>query len=1277
MGTLTTAIQEDDAQAIEQALTPDSLENPIDDQGLTPLGYAVEHQRPGSVALLLTQGADPMRLDASGKTPLLRALEGGRETAELVLDAIVERGLINGDCRRVIMRVLMGRWVESEDRRACLDPLGIDRKRQAALFDQFDRYESKRRAVALVERLRAFCGAYVEMAAGLSGVPDAPDTETLFGFLMHESDAEPVTAWLLALKARIEAGARPDFAWQDYRPLLAEVRNLDADQRTGEVYARWVMLEAPFFSIEALVAGRIAAEVPVNVDTQAKAITRAARAGLFDLRVWILTIVSGIDFEEGADADNPWLALVDEQTRTFMLEHPRRLRNDAFQYLAGVMDLLGSAFDGFAGFVAALTPSQRVAFAAHHLSACKGQPGGWLAMARVLASEGLLPAQLPARGDSASWDGMADWLIAEVGSDLTLELLERIGADGARRCYRWSDSAQGQVQARVLSHWVEAHPDGVDRLRAAHLCLVGDRGLLRRLILDSRCDSELQEVAIANLGWQLDGLAPDEELLALRRADCLRIWCDQPSILPDEWMDWFWAHRVAGDERALLLKAFSQAASVTEDEEDEEGGALAEVAGPALDRLRDWYLQDPALSDRAFSTIEEVDWRVANAAWDWLGPASRRAVLNALASELDGAGDYRLNHWLNQPSVVALLDRGMADDPAPLLAQRDAARWALLHLCEAGFEASLPQLQALASQKTVLPHAAKGLARISPGRLRDAGLLSDSRKAVRDLALRGLCERSDADAAPVLEDCLGERASRWTDIQRGHILDRLEHFGRDVSDLDPLMGADLAAFEAQALKGLKGKRSDALERLWNPRIEDLDLPFSRDALHWSCMLVRDEEWGQMPRGVRQLWALLGAEQRAELASRLVDAWGQGAADNKDRWVLRLASAFGDDRLVPQLKELVALWNKKHYQRAGWVVGTLGELDTTYALFTLDEIRKTGKYRDVVRGDAYQALRRAAERRGLPLQELYDELVPTLDMGPDGLVLDVGPYVYRALLMPDLSLRVIHGGTGKQSKSLPKAKKDEDPALRAVAESRFALLKKNVKPVVQQLGPRLEEAFDCGKSWSTGRWQQLFLEHPILLLVGKSLIWSGTTAQGVQSFRISEDGSLIDREDEPVVLTEGEVRLWHPLESTEAEIAGWRDHFADYELTPFIVQTEAPVHGLEDEERASLSLSRFSGAKAPWGNVKRLMTKWDYRVADQDGTHIFGYTHGYPLSRIRVEIGMQECQISMSFDEDCILGDLEFRRMGEERGSSNLLALGEVPPRLVATVIEKLRILTKS
>ncbi|NEX22576.1 DUF4132 domain-containing protein [Thiorhodococcus mannitoliphagus] len=1271
METLTTAIQQDDTQAIKRALTSETLETPIDGQGMTPLAYAVEHQRPSAVALLLAKGADPMCLDASGKTPLLRALQGGRQTAELLLDAIVARGLIDDACRRLIMRVLMGRWVEDEDSRPCLDPLGIDRKTQGALFDQFDRHAAKLQAIAIAERLRAFCGAYVEMAAGLS--PDTPDTETLFGFLMHDRDAEPVTAWLLALKARIAAGSRPDFAWQDYRPLLSEVRNLGEDQRTGEVYARWVMLEAPFFSIEALVAERIAAEVAINLDTQARAITRAARAGLFDLRGWILTIASGIDCAEGVDADNPWLALGDERTRAFMLEHPARLRNDAVEHLASVMDLLGSAFDDPADFVAALTPSQRAALAAHHLSAFKGQPGGWLAMARVLARDGLLPARLPARDDTVSWDGMADWLIAEVGSDLTLELLERIGADGARHRYRWSDSVQGQVQARVLSHWIEAHPDAVDRLRAAHLCLVGDRALLRRLILDSRCDSELQEAAIANLGWQLHGLAPDEELLASRRADCQRIWCEQSSILPDDWMDWFWAHRVAGDERALLIKAFSQAAKVTESEEE----GLAEVAGPAFDRLRDWYLQDPALSDRAFSAIEEVDWRVANAAWDWLGPASRRAVLNALASELDGAGDYRLNHWLNQPSVVALLDRGMADDPAPLLAQRDAARWALRHLCEAGFEASLPQLQALASQKTVLPHAAKGLARISPGRLRDAGLLSDSRKAVRDLALRGLCERDDADAAPVLEDCLGERASRWTDIQRGHILDRLEHFGRDVSDLDPLMGADLAAFEAQALKGLKGKRSDALERLWNPRIEDLDLPFSRDALHWSCMLARDEEWGRMPRGVRQLWALLSSEQRAELASRLVDAWGQGAADNKDRWVLRLAGAFGDDRLVPQLKELVALWNKKHYQRAAWVVGTLGELDTTYALFTLDEIRKTGKYRDVVRGDAYQALKAAAERRDLPIQELYDELVPTLDMGPDGLVLDVGPYVYRALLMPDLSLRVIHGVTGKQSKSLPKAKKDEDPALRAVAESRFALLKKNVKPVVQQLGPRLEEAFDCGKSWSTGRWRQLFLEHPILLLVGKSLIWSGTTARGVQSFRISEDGSLIDREDEPVVLAEGEVRLWHPLESTDAEIAGWRDHFADYELTPFIVQTEAPVHGLEDEERASLSLSRFSGAKAPWGNVKRLMTKWDYGVADQDGVHIFGYSHGYPLSRIRVEIGMQECQISMSFDEDSILGDLEFRRMGEDRGSSNLLALGEVPPRLVAAVIEKLRILTKS
>ncbi|MCB1805860.1 MAG: DUF4132 domain-containing protein, partial [Candidatus Competibacteraceae bacterium] len=83
--------------------------------------------------------------------------------------------------------------------------------------------------------------------------------------------------------------------------------------------------------------------------------------------------------------------------------------------------------------------------------------------------------------------------------------------------------------------------------------------------------------------------------------------------------------------------------------------------------------------------------------------------------------------------------------------------------------------------------------------------------------------------------------------------------------------------------------------------------------------------------------------------------------------------------------------------------------------------------------------------------------------------------------------------------------------RAVAESRFKFLRSSLKKVAKQQANRLREALICGRSWPYARWRVLFLEHPLLSILGQGLIWQRYDADGKAqaSFRISEDRSLID------------------------------------------------------------------------------------------------------------------------------------------------------------------------
>ena len=194
-----------------------------------------------------------------------------------------------------------------------------------------------------------------------------------------------------------------------------------------------------------------------------------------------------------------------------------------------------------------------------------------------------------------------------------------------------------------------------------------------------------------------------------------------------------------------------------------------------------------------------------------------------------------------------------------------------------------------------------------------------------------------------------------------------------------------------------------------------------------------------------------------------------------------------------------------------------------------------------------------------MPELLDELTPDFGLA-EGLVLEVGELRYRALLQGDLSLRVVNEGTGKASKSLPALKNEQDRAAWEAASARLKTLSASLKNVLKQQGPRLQAALVSGKSWPLECSQRLFLAHPLLRVVGRSLIWSAHdgAGQATTSFRIAEDLSLVDVEDQPVELpTGGTISLWHPVMAQPGEAEAWRAYLADYELDPIVEQIDAP------------------------------------------------------------------------------------------------------------------------
>ncbi|MNQ24336.1 hypothetical protein D3C85_375310 [compost metagenome] len=406
----------------------------------------------------------------------------------------------------------------------------------------------------------------------------------------------------------------------------------------------------------------------------------------------------------------------------------------------------------------------------------------------------------------------------------------------------------------------------------------------------------------------------------------------------------------------------------------------------------------------------------------------------------------------------------------------------------------------------------------------------------------------------------------------------------------------------------------------SPELLALCAPLSEHAARVLLHLAATAEEG-LPPLVDKLMAPIAAENRARLALALAEVWIASNGDPKLRWALKLLPGNADDRVVDQLVAAINAWNKPRLQRAAAATEQLGEVDTLYALLRVQEIAESRKLKDMVVSSARQALRAAARRRQMSVPELFDELTPDFGLG-EGLTLTVGPNAYRVELQGDLSLRVVND-KGKAAKSIPAVK---DVALKPEWEAASAKLKglaSNLKTVVKQQAPRMYAALVTGKRWPLARWQRLFVQHPLLRIVGRSLIWRAEEAPELarSSFRLAEDFSLVDVEDEVLGLPEGcSVSLWHPATAEASELEAWQAYFADYEMEPMVDQLGAcaelpPAELFKDEQ-----LLAPPGLVVAQEQLAGLAKKWGYRPGPVgDGPSINEHTWRLPALELSIEL----------------------------------------------------------
>ncbi|URM94209.1 DUF4132 domain-containing protein [Actinomadura madurae] len=341
----------------------------------------------------------------------------------------------------------------------------------------------------------------------------------------------------------------------------------------------------------------------------------------------------------------------------------------------------------------------------------------------------------------------------------------------------------------------------------------------------------------------------------------------------------------------------------------------------------------------------------------------------------------------------------------------------------------------------------------------------------------------------------------------------------------------------------------------------------------------------------------GREALAEFSRALFAAWLEAGLPGRSGFVLSMLGRFGDEETVRLLAPHIRRWPGESggYGRAVHGLGVLAEIGGDVALTHISGIARKSKYKGL-RAEAERRLEAVAKRERLTPDQLADRLVPRFGLDSAGtLTLDYGPR--RFVVGFDEQLRpTVADENGRPRTSLPKPGAKDDPDLAPAAHKRFAELKKDVRAVASGEVARLESSMVMGRAWTRAEFAEFLVGHPLMWHLARRLVW----LSGDRAFRIAEDRTFADLDDDAVELPEAAtVQIAHPLRLGDS-LGGWSELFADYEILQPFPQLGRPVRTLADGEGADGRLERFEGLTVPTGKILGLTRMGWRRGAPQDG-----------------------------------------------------------------------------
>lgn len=261
----------------------------------------------------------------------------------------------------------------------------------------------------------------------------------------------------------------------------------------------------------------------------------------------------------------------------------------------------------------------------------------------------------------------------------------------------------------------------------------------------------------------------------------------------------------------------------------------------------------------------------------------------------------------------------------------------------------------------------------------------------------------------------------------------------------------------------------------------------------------------------------------------------------------------------------------------------------------------------------KALTATAQRLGLPREDVEEIAAPSYGLTEVGRMTEqLGDFTAVLEVTVD-------GGTeltwkkadGKVQRSIPaevKASFAEE-----LAEIRTAA--KDIERMLPAQRERIDALFLQQKRWPVETWRERYLDHPLIGVIGRRLLWDFISTDGLRTTGVWLKGKMVDLDLRPIAGLDDattQVELWHPINRSIEEVVAWRDWFDTQQIQQPFKQAHREVYLLTDAERNTRVYSnRFAahiirqhqfnalcGARG-WKNKLRLFVDADYPPATRE------------------------------------------------------------------------------